>query len=137
MRMPDPSLSVVPAPTQLSRKCAACEEEEKAKMLQTRPAGSVEPAPSGAPPIVHEVLRSPGQPLDMATRAYMEPRFGHDFSHVRVHTDESAAASAQAVNALALLRPMLRSMHGWVPPSRWGPTMLPPVPPGWARRMIG
>ena len=54
-----------------------------------------------APPIVHEVLRSPGQPLDAATRAYMEPRFGHDFSQVRVHTDSRAADSAQAVNAQA------------------------------------
>src|SRR6266481_6002155 len=56
---------------------------------------------SEVPPIVHEVLRSPGQPLDAATRAFMEPRFGHDFSRVRVHTDAKAAASARAVNALA------------------------------------
>jgi outer membrane protein OmpA-like peptidoglycan-associated protein len=35
------------------------------------------------PPVVHEVLRSPGQPLDPHTRAFMEPRFGHDFSRVR------------------------------------------------------
>jgi hypothetical protein len=53
------------------------------------------------PPIVHEVLRSPGQPLDRETRAFMEPRFGHDFSGVRVHTDSQAAESAKAVNALA------------------------------------
>jgi hypothetical protein len=50
---------------------------------------------------VHEALRSPGQPLDAETRAFMEPRFGHDFSRVRVHTDSVAAASARAVNALA------------------------------------
>jgi hypothetical protein len=53
------------------------------------------------PPIVQDALRSTGQPLDPATRAFMEPRFGHDFSHVRVHTDARAAESAQAVNALA------------------------------------
>jgi len=53
------------------------------------------------PPIVHDVLRSPGQPLDAATRAFMDPRFGHDFSRVRVHTDTAAAGSAQNVNALA------------------------------------
>jgi outer membrane protein OmpA-like peptidoglycan-associated protein len=53
------------------------------------------------PPIVHEVLRSPGQPLDAATRAYMEPRFGHDFSKVRVHADGKAAEAARAVDALA------------------------------------
>ncbi len=54
-----------------------------------------------APPIVHEVLRFPGQPLDPATRAFMEPHFGHDFSRVKVHTDAKAAESARAVNALA------------------------------------
>ena len=53
------------------------------------------------PPIVHEVLRSPGKTLDPATRAFMEPRFGHDFSQVRVHTDAKAAESARAANALA------------------------------------
>jgi hypothetical protein len=53
------------------------------------------------PPVVHEVLRSPGLPLDANTRSFMEPRFGHDFSRVRVHTDARASESARAVNALA------------------------------------
>src|SRR6266516_5474528 len=53
------------------------------------------------PSIVHDVLNSPGQPLDASTRAFMEPRFGHDFSGVRVHTDARAAESAKSVNALA------------------------------------
>lgn len=56
---------------------------------------------SEVPPIVHEVLRPPGQPLDPATRAFFEPRFGHDFSQVRVHTDGKAAESTKAVNGLA------------------------------------
>jgi hypothetical protein len=51
--------------------------------------------------MIHDVLRSTGQPLDAATRTFMEPRFGHDFSRVRVHTDAKAADSAHAVNALA------------------------------------
>jgi hypothetical protein len=54
-----------------------------------------------APPVVHDVLRSPGQPLDAASRAFMEPRFGYDFSRVRVHADSRAAQSAEAVNAQA------------------------------------
>ena len=54
-----------------------------------------------APPIVHDVLSSPGQPLDPATRSFMEPRFSHDFSGVRVHTDGRAAASAREVSANA------------------------------------
>ncbi len=45
------------------------------------------------PPLVHKVLRSPGQPLDLEARAFMEPRFGHDFSQVRVHTDAKAAGA--------------------------------------------
>jgi hypothetical protein len=53
------------------------------------------------PPIVQDILRSPGQPLDPATRTFMELRFGHDFSRVRVHTDTLASTSARAVNALA------------------------------------
>ncbi len=39
------------------------------------------------PPIVHDVLRSPGQPLEPAARTFMESRFGHDFSKVQVRTD--------------------------------------------------
>ncbi len=44
---------------------------------------------------------SGGSPLDAETRAFMEPRFGHNFGQVRVHTDEEAAASARTVRALA------------------------------------
>lgn len=43
----------------------------------------------------------PGQPLDNSTQEFMESRFGHDFSDVRVHTDARAAESARAVNAQA------------------------------------
>ncbi|WHZ21128.1 MAG: hypothetical protein OJF47_000240 [Nitrospira sp.] len=50
---------------------------------------------------VNEALRSSGQPLDAATRAFMEPRFGHDFSQVRVHSGETAEQSAREVNANA------------------------------------
>lgn len=88
-----------------SGECEACRQKRETGMLQrasTQPrAAAFSPHPSEAPPIVHDVLRSPGQPLDAATRSFMEPRFGHDFSGVRVHTDARAAESARAVNALA------------------------------------
>jgi hypothetical protein len=58
-------------------------------------------AVNAVPPVVHEVLRSPGRPLAPATRAFMESHFGHDFSRVRVHTGARADESARAVNALA------------------------------------
>jgi hypothetical protein len=50
---------------------------------------------------VQEALRSPGQPLDVSTRTYFEPRYGHDFSRVRVHADHRAGESARAMNAAA------------------------------------
>jgi hypothetical protein len=85
----------------LQRKCAKCEDEKKALQAKELP-GKV-PVAQGqdVPPIVHEVLRSPGQSLDKETRALMEPRFGHDFSHVRVYTNTPAAKSAETVNAEA------------------------------------
>ena len=101
MRMPGAQPSVAPVPSQLSRKCAACEEED-AHALQSRSAGQPVSAPAApAPSIVHGVLRSPGQPLDLASRAFFEPRFGQDFGAVRVHVDAHAAASARSVGALA------------------------------------
>ncbi len=58
-------------------------------------------AKATAPPIVHEVLRSPGRRLDEATRADFEGHFGHDLSQIEIHTGVKAASSAEAVNALA------------------------------------
>jgi hypothetical protein len=92
----------------LQRECACgqhatggeCAECEKRKRGLQRLKGSGSEA-AGVPPIVHEVLHSSGQPLDANIRASMEPRFGQDFSGVRVHSDARAAESTHAVNALA------------------------------------
>ncbi len=100
MRTPDPALTIVTAPPQVSRKCAACEEEE-ARTLRAKSAEGSKVAAGEAPSIVHDVLPSPGEPLDAATRAYFEPRFQRDFGGVSVHTGEKAAESARAINALA------------------------------------
>ena len=97
----------------LQRKCACggaagiagqCEGCDQKKLSLQRSTQNSEPETRnsfGVPPIVNEVLRSPGQPLDEQTRAFMEPRFGHDFSKVRVHADTAAGQSAQSVNARA------------------------------------
>lgn len=53
------------------------------------------------PQVVHEILQQPGEPLDTGTRALMEPRFGFDFSGVRVHTGASAEKSTEAMGAAA------------------------------------
>ena len=58
-------------------------------------------ADAGASSVVHDVLNSPGQPLPEAVRAFMELRFDHDFSQVRVHTDARASESAHALHAAA------------------------------------
>ena len=54
-----------------------------------------------APGLVEQVVGAPGEMLDASTRALMEPRFGCNFSQVRVHHDSTAAASARAINAQA------------------------------------
>jgi hypothetical protein len=107
MRMPDPApvgASSVGADT-LQRKCSCggsasgtCEECKKKKLQRS---AAVAASSEFAPPIVHDVLRSSGQPLDSATRSFFEPRLGMDLSSVRTHTDSRADQSAQAVNALA------------------------------------
>ncbi|WP_210243922.1 eCIS core domain-containing protein [Bradyrhizobium guangdongense] len=53
------------------------------------------------PSIAGDLLRSPGRPLDAATRTFMEPRFGYDLSHVRIHTDAPAERAAAALGAQA------------------------------------
>ena len=97
---------------QLQRKCACggtpatgeCEEcKAKKKRLQRRSStehdsGNFAP---GARALVNRALQAPAHPLDFATRAFLEPRFGHDFGAVRIHRGADADAAAQAVNAAA------------------------------------
>lgn len=98
MRSPDQASEVSTIAPRISRVCSECEEEDK--KLHTK-AESGSRAGMQAPPIVRDVLRSPGEPLDGETRAYMEPRFRQDFSRVRVHCDQKATESARAVGAYA------------------------------------
>jgi Domain of unknown function (DUF4157) len=77
--------------------CETC--RAKRSGLQRSPISS-KSAPL-VPPVVHEVLRSPGQPLAATTRAVMDRQFGFNFAHVRVHADAKAAQSAEAVGAKA------------------------------------
>jgi Domain of unknown function (DUF4157) len=91
-------LDITHAPFQLSRKCSSCEEQDG--QLQRMP--HFTPTKNGpAPAAVSEALQSPGQPLDARTRAFFEPRFASDFSHVRIHSDEQATKSARSVGARA------------------------------------
>ena len=80
-----------------SGECDECRRQRLTLQRQATP----QVGPTSVPPVVRDVLRSPGRPLDTTTRSFMEPRFGHDFGRVRVHADTKAAESARAVNALA------------------------------------
>jgi len=105
MRMPGPA-------HKLQRSCAACSaggapcpkcEEEQSKAAPAIQRKIHEVTPGGGAWVADDDMSNlgPGQPLDRAARAFMEPRFGQDFSGVRVHADEEAAGSARALNALA------------------------------------
>jgi hypothetical protein len=86
---------------------------ETASLAPTSIAGGPSGGPRGAkissagrgsmtpPASVQGALGSGGQPLDEATRRFMEPRFGHDFSQVRVHRGGTANQSARELNARA------------------------------------
>jgi hypothetical protein len=107
MRMADPVLSTA-APdisatgnNRLRRSCSACKADEDRQTLRAKEGAASGRGPGEAPPIVQDVLSSPGQALDPDNRSFLETRFGADFSKVRVHTDSRAAHSARAVNAQA------------------------------------
>jgi hypothetical protein len=101
MRMsPDKNENIFFKPANISsvqRKYTHCEEEEKIQKKSANGAGTGMEAPS----IVHDVINSGGKPLDAVTRHFFEPRFGRDFSNIRIHTDSAAAKSTEQINALA------------------------------------
>jgi Domain of unknown function (DUF4157) len=109
MRMPDHEVAGVSAvPMKVQRKCACAsggrlcpecaEEEEKIQAKEV---------PGQTPIVTREVqeqidsLHGGGQPPPESARRFFEPRFGNDFSRVRVHANSPAAESANAVNARA------------------------------------
>ena len=101
MRMPAPQLQRT---CDCGSTCAACRgthPDSEQTHLQTKPLAAEDREQTPAPAIVEEVLSLPGDPLDTATRSFMESRFGHDFSAVRIHTGHEARQSAEAVQARA------------------------------------
>ena len=110
-------------PSGLAGECTECNEKDK--KIRRKPAGA-QSSIATAPPIVNEVLSSPGQALDESTRGFFETRFGHDFSQVRVHTDAKAAESAREVKALAytLGRDIVFDTSRYAPASSAGRKLL-------------
>ncbi len=81
------------------RKCKACEEEEQ--HVHRKESGAEERQASPDLDSYVGSLSSSGQPMPESSRKFFEPRFGYDFSNVKLHTGVAAAKSAQSINALA------------------------------------
>ncbi len=84
-------------PSGVNGECSGC----AMKRLSRRAVTGAQSEPHGLPSVVDDVLRSPGHPLDPRSRAFFEPRFGHDFGHVRVLADGRAGEAARSVGARA------------------------------------
>jgi len=93
----------------LQRMCPECEEEtaqrqpmkEEEEELQAKSKAGEAPEVTPAISSGIQSLQRGGRPLSGSERSFFEPRFGHDFSHVRVHADTTAAETAKAINARA------------------------------------
>ncbi len=91
-------------PFAIQRKCAHCEEEEKAQRTPFIQRQATDTAAGKAPDHVSQSIRSSagkGQPMGRDTRSFMESRFGADFSGVRIHTSGEAAGLADSIHAKA------------------------------------
>jgi hypothetical protein len=134
LTQPKATANVTPAPSGiLQRQCDCgahtvaggdCSECKNKEINLQRQANC--DAPATVPPIVHEVLAATGQTLDSGIREFMESRFRHDFSGVRLHTDERAAKSARAVGAQAYAvgRNIVFGRGSYAPNTRSGRELL-------------
>ncbi|HMQ68014.1 MAG TPA: DUF4157 domain-containing protein [Ignavibacteria bacterium] len=81
----------------IQKKCTECEEEEKLQRKEISYGNNSEYETGN----ISDVISSGGNRLSETERKYFEPRFGYDFSNVKIHTDTVAAKSAESINALA------------------------------------
>ena len=116
MRMPEPHLQrqvepledeqeevrMKPLPSAGSIQRQPMEEEEEELQAKELPGRAAVVSPRTQAYVT--ALRGGGQPLPESVRSSFEPRFGYDFSGVRVHTDAKAAESAKAISARAYTR---------------------------------
>ena len=89
MRMPEPGVQ---------RMCSECEEEHKIQAKEEP--GRTPSVPAGFEPRF-AALQGGGRPLPASERAFFEPRFGRDFSNVRLHSGPAASELASSVHARA------------------------------------
>lgn len=75
------------------------EEEEEGSLVQAKANQARQPTVPSQ--LEAQLGQSTGQTLPKSTQTFMESRFSHDFSQVRVHTGARAETSAQAIKAKA------------------------------------
>lgn len=97
MRMPESSIQQKNSCTGIHPKCH--QPQVVSNLIQTK--RSVNKVENLAPSSVNLALSSPGKPLNFNTRDFFESRFKHDFSHVRIHSENQANQSAKDINARA------------------------------------
>jgi Domain of unknown function (DUF4157) len=100
MRMAEPA-PIGAAPVLVQRKCATCEDDEESKTIQAKRASSVPGEVVLDTGAAVRTAERGGERLSTSVRQHFEPRFGFDFSRVRIHADGEAAQAAQAVQARA------------------------------------
>jgi len=88
-----------PAVPAINRKCEHCEDEEK--KMQRKEKNNEETAADAGLENYFSTLDQGGNPLSKEVRNFYEPRFGYDFSKVKVHSNSIDAKSAQSINAIA------------------------------------
>ena len=90
---------VMRMPEQKVQRHSQDEKEEEGIYLKELPGQIPKVTPNLEARI--NAIRGSGQPLPESVRAFFEPRFGYDFSQVRVQTDSEADTLSRALNARA------------------------------------
>ena len=106
MRMPAPDAVKTSAGTSIQRACADCEDDR----IQRKAAGSGSANITLSP----ATLTTGGTPLPTGVRDYFEPRFGRDFSSVRVHAGSLADSANHGLNSHAFTY----GNHVWLGPGQ-------------------
>ncbi len=102
------------------------EEEEEEEPIQAKSNGPTVVKASRTVESSINSLSTDGQPLSKSVRNYFEPRFGYDFSEVRVHTDSKASEAAKSINARAFTkgRSIVFGVGQYLPETTKGKSLL-------------
>ena len=83
----------------IQRACASYLEDKE--LIQVKTTGDITPEVTPAINSSIQSLQGGGKPLSTSERSFFEPRFGTNFSDVRIHSDAKAATAARSINARA------------------------------------